>query len=90
MKLKSPKSKGNRLEYHVRDMIRGYGFKDAYRTPLSGAIKHTGWEADITSKSFPLLIECKNQEYTDDKKFIHVIILEKSMAIIAYFPVLDT
>ena len=51
--------KGKRGEYHVRDMLREYGYK-AERTPLSGAIP--GWREDITSPMFPFAIEVKNRE----------------------------
>ena len=60
MKLKSPKNKGSRFEYFIRDLLRGYGF-EARRTPMSGAID--GWSGDITS-NFPLFIECKNTAKT--------------------------
>jgi Holliday junction resolvase len=59
--LKNPKSKGNRHERHVAELLRGYGF-DAKRTPMSGAID---WmKGDITSRDFPFFIEAKNTEKT--------------------------
>lgn len=54
--------KGKRHEYYIRDILKSYGF-DAQRSPMSGAIKGFGLEADILSKSFPYFIEAK-----DDKK----------------------
>lgn len=69
--IKHPKEKGRRLEQHVTELIRGYGFKDAFRTPMSGAIKNVGLTADVTSKSFPCFIECKNQETTKFTKWYH-------------------
>ncbi len=53
--------KGKRAEYQVRDLIKGYGY-DARRSPMSGAIKGLGWEADILSKNFPFFCEVKNVE----------------------------
>ncbi|MBU6501154.1 MAG: hypothetical protein KGJ89_05300 [Patescibacteria group bacterium] len=61
MSLKNPQAKGKRFEYYVRDVLRAYGYK-AERTPLSGALD--GWAGDITSRSFPFFIECKNTEKT--------------------------
>jgi len=58
--LKSPKQKGKRGEYAVRDMLRGFGYK-AQRTPLSGGIE--GWKGDITT-DFPWFIEVKNTAKT--------------------------
>jgi Holliday junction resolvase len=58
MRLKQPRQKGNALEYHVRDLLKGYGF-DARRSPMSGAIKGFGLEPDIISRRFPFFIECK-------------------------------
>lgn len=57
----NPRSKGKRGEYHVRDLIRGFGYK-ADRTPMSGAIE--GWKGDITSPQFPFFLEVKNTEKT--------------------------
>jgi len=61
MKLKSPKNKGKRGEYLVRDLIRGYGWA-CRRTPGSGAFE--GWKGDITAPDFPFFIEVKNTEKT--------------------------
>jgi hypothetical protein len=52
--------KGKRHEYHVRDILKTYGY-EARRTPMSGAISFL--KGDILSDSFPFFIECK-----DDKK----------------------
>lgn len=62
MKLKSPQQKGKRFEYHIRDLIRGYGF-DCQRSPMSGAIHFL--KGDLLSKDFPYFSELKNTEKTD-------------------------
>ena len=59
--LKRPRDKGKRGEYHVRDLLRGFGYK-AQRTPLSGAIET--WKGDITSE-FPFFLEVKNTARTE-------------------------
>lgn len=61
--IKSPQAKGKNFEYEVRDFIRGYGFKDTQRSPMSGAIHFL--KGDIISKRFPYFIECKKTEKTD-------------------------
>ncbi len=58
--LKSPKAKGSRLEYEVRDAIIESGLDpDATRMPLSGAFP--GLKGDIKT-TLDIHIECKNQE----------------------------
>lgn len=60
MKLKSPKSKGSRLERKVAQKIRLSGLdKTATRMVLSGAA--FGLETDIRTR-LPFAFECKNQE----------------------------
>ena len=58
--LKSPKDKGNALEYKFRDMLRESGLDEhAQRTPMSGAM--AGMKSDLLTR-LPFSIECKNQE----------------------------
>ncbi len=61
--LKHPQAKGRNFEYEVRDLIRGYGFKDTQRSPMSGAIHFL--KGDILSTTFPYFVECKKTEKTD-------------------------
>lgn len=63
----NPQKKGKRFEYEVRDLIRGYGFKDAQRSPMSGAVSFL--QGDILSKRFPYFIECKFTEKTEFYKW---------------------
>lgn len=65
--LKHPQAKGKSFEYEVRDLIRGYGFKDAQRSPMSGAIHFL--QGDILSKKFPYFIEAKHTEKTEFYKW---------------------
>lgn len=58
--LKKPKEKGRRLELHIAELLRGYGFSDTYRQPLSGGIE--GMKGDIRSKTWPFFTEVKNCE----------------------------
>jgi hypothetical protein len=59
--LKSPKAKGNVLEYKFRDMLRESGLDEhAQRMPLSGAL--AGMKADILTR-LPFQFEIKNQEH---------------------------
>ena len=63
----NPRSKGKRFEYELRDLIRGYGFKDTQRSPMSGGIHFL--KGDILSKRFPYFIEAKNTEKTEFYKW---------------------
>jgi hypothetical protein len=70
MKLLHPKDKGSRFERTVSEILRGYGFKDARRTPLSGAIKGIdNLSGDITSKSWPFFTEVKCTEKPNFLKY---------------------
>lgn len=68
MKLKSPRNKGKRHEYHVRDLLRGFGF-EAQRTPMSGAISFM--KGDVIAKDWPFFIECKNTQKTQFAEWYH-------------------
>ena len=59
--------KGKRHEYHVRDLLRGFGFK-ARRTPMSGAIDFL--KGDVMT-DFPFFIEAKNVEKTQFAEWYH-------------------
>lgn len=61
------RNKGKRGEYHVRDLLRGFGYK-AERTPLSGGIPT--WKGDITT-NFPFFVEVKNVEKTQFAEWYH-------------------
>lgn len=65
--LKHPQAKGKAFEYEVRDLIRGYGYKDTQRSPMSGAIHFL--QGDILSKKFPYFVECKHTEKTEFYKW---------------------
>ena|SRR3990167_4720173 len=67
--LKHPKEKGRRFELHIAELLRGYGFKESTRQPLSGGIDFM--KGDIRSNSFPFFIECKNQETTNFLQWYH-------------------
>lgn len=54
------RAKGNRGEYAVRDILRGFGYK-ANRMPMSGAIETL--KGDISS-DFPFFLEVKNTKTT--------------------------
>ena len=60
MRLKSPKAKGMRAEYFVRDMLRGFDWY-ANRMPGSGAFENM--KGDIIS-DFPFFLEVKNTAKT--------------------------
>lgn len=52
------KAKGSAAERELRNILRGVGFKDAERTPLSGA----GYEKNDIARVHGLGIEVKRQE----------------------------
>src|SRR3990167_2656682 len=65
MRLKNPKAKGSAFERYIAEIIRGFGFEDTFRTPMSGAIKDIQeLRGDLRGKSWPFFTEIKKTEKT--------------------------